>query len=303
MSGMIPQFGGYGLIPNYAGSMFPTGPGFSSRPNAMGGTDTRLTLARPPQVSPWMPPPLPGQNPPTVTPNMPPGGTTAAPNAMPGRAPAMPNLPGGATGVPPMGAPVPPAGTAGPVAGGATNSTPPQSSPWLSGLLGQITGTPFQPLPNTPNLGLPQGQQNLMAYQTYLQNLANQDNDTRFKQAAMALQGAGQTANTDALQIADQARAGNNQHVMDSGLSNSTILPTLNRGVDKDLSRNQASIQEGIASRLADLLQSKTTTGPDASRFAELMRALSSAPNTSLIPGFGGTGVSYSGFFGPTWSR
>ncbi len=287
---VIPTYAGYGgVVPNYAGNMFPNMPGFTSRPNNMNGNDLRVNVAGPQAVSPWMPPPLPGMGTPGITPNQPAGTPPASPTYVP-RPPGM-----AATLTTPQAA-----GTPATPAGGATGTTPSPNGGWLSGLLGQITGQAFQPLPAPPNLGLPQQQQNMLAYQTYLQNLANQDNDTRFKQAATALQGSGTTANTEAMNIADQARAGINQDMISKGLNNSTIGSTLNRGVDKDLAFNQQRIQEGIAQQLVNLLQSKNTTGPNTSLFAQLMERLNNVPNTSLIPGFGG-GITYTSM--GNWSR
>lgn len=285
---MIPQFAGYGgVVPGLSGSMFPNLPGFSSSRNNMGGVNTQLTLRGPAPVSPWMAPPLPGMTPAT-TPNVPATGTGSAPT--------------GSRSLATHGMATTPAAT--PPAGTPNSATPPQANQggWLSGLLGQITGQAFQPLPDPPTQGMTQAQANQLKYQQYLQNYANARNQQNFNWAAQALQGAGTTAKSDAETIAEQQRASNTQGVMDRGLNNSTILPTLNRGVDRDLSYNNQRIDEGIAQQLISLLQSQNITGPNTALWSQYLQQANNLPNTSLIPGYGQPAISYTSF-GPRWSR
>lgn len=244
LSGLIPQFAGYGALYPYAST--------GTTPNRMGGYSTNVQVgAGGNSINPWVQPSL-------ASYSANPSGTnaTASPVAAANQA----------------------ASSSGTMNGGGSGGW----LSGLLGKASSDAA--YRQLPALPDMGIKnQGMLNAMNYQQYLQNLANLKNDQRFQTAIGALEGAGTTAIADVNKSADAQNAVNAQSMISRGLTNSTIEPTLRAGVESDRTYGQQRVNEGIAQMLINLLQSKTDQGPNANAFAQLMQGYGNYPNQNLM--------------------
>lgn len=292
-SSTVPTWG-----PGVLGSQapkWPTLPGFFATPNATNGynysfpnpagargpTTSVKPIATPPRQpttsNPVQPvtgapattaPSLPG----APTPVLPPGGTAQAPM-------------NGAHGTPTAPARTVAAWTPPPTATGQ----PPQvgkTGNWMGDLLSAIGSTPTNQVPGLPDLGIEdQGVKNLLAYNQWLLNNANAQNDMYWKMGLQAMQGMGQSEKTDIAQSAAQQNAANEQALMDRGLYNSTISPNLQQGVAREASRQNQRVDEGNAQMLMNWLNQRQMQGPDQNAFAEMIRAAMNRADPQLAAG------------------
>lgn len=282
------QYFGYGSVnpvfANYSGVVPGPDRPFSSNfpsatPNQFGGMNMTVPGGAGAGAVPWIPPSLfPG----TVS-----GGTVIDSRITSPTLPATPNAPPvhsrNAIGV----TPVP-----------ATTGAPPQAAPpgagsWLDQLIGQISGQPFTQMPYLSNSGLPVAIENLLNQQTYEKNLANQKNQQMMNFAVSALHGQGTTAKQDAQLAASKQSAAIDQDLVSRGLTNTTIAPTEQRGVQFDLSRQLQGIDEGTARMLMGLLQSVQNNGPNTGALSEYLRGAMNFANP-----YGGSSATYNGGYG-----
>jgi hypothetical protein len=175
-----------------------------------------------------------------------------------------------------------------------TNALPQNAG--INDVLGFLANQPYTPV-QAPDLGINDPRiKNLINYQQYLFNLANQQNQQRFQLAAQALRGQGQSSITDVNEASRRVGAEQTQQMMDRGLTNSTVPLAMNQGLERERQRQVQRIQEGVADRVVGLLGSKTDQAPASLNFADLMRQAVQQPapvNTSALGG--GMSVSYTG--------
>lgn len=282
---MVPTSFGPGVLGNQEPRM-PSGMGIQYARNNTGGMDYSIPrpmvgIPQPPRPATY-PVSQPGaaltQTARTVPVTAPMGAAPAPAMGTPARTPATPTTPATAPkAISPWIAP--PLGSTGGV-------NPTSGANWMGDLLSQIGGQSAATAPPLPDLGIEdQGIQNLMAYNAYMQNQANAENQKYWNYGLNAMQSQGQSAKASNAENAAAQNADNEQMLMSRGLYNSTIPANLAGGVNRDRMRADNQVDENNAQMLMNWLNNRQMQGPDQSVFAQLLAQALNKPDPNLAAG------------------
>ena len=100
---------------------------------------------------------------------------------------------------------------------------------------------------------------------------ANENNESRYNEALGNLDGVGKQQRADINQRFDSGRTAVNQSLVDSGLANSTVLPTMRQGVERNRQGALGSMEANLARERNQIIGSRNDTGPSLEFMYQMM--------------------------------
>ena len=122
--------------------------------------------------------------------------------------------------------------------------------------------TPFQQQPQLAPQPISSRQQLTNQYQKAI-NDANAANESRYQQALGNLEGVGTSQRADINQRFNSSQSSVNQSLVDSGLANTTVLPTMRQGVERNRQSALGELETGLARERNQIIQSRNDIAPN----------------------------------------
>jgi len=114
--------------------------------------------------------------------------------------------------------------------------------------------------------------QQLIEQQQEAMDEAKRQTEERFQQAMGNLENVGVQERADIGTRFDASRAAVNQSLVSSGLAGTTVLPSMQRGVERERTAARRRLETDLARERNQLLAARNDIPPDIGRFAELLR-------------------------------
>ena len=122
--------------------------------------------------------------------------------------------------------------------------------------------TPFQQQPQQAPQRASSRQQLTSQYQQAIDD-ANAANESRYQEALSNLDGVGTSQRADINQRFDSSHSAVNQSLVDSGLANTTVLPTMRQGVERNRQSALGELDASLARERNQVIQSRNDIAPN----------------------------------------
>lgn len=134
-----------------------------------------------------------------------------------------------------------------------------RSTPRFSNPFGKTTPAPISP------------RQKLINEQQEAMDEAKRQTEERFQRALTNLEDVGVQERADIGTRFDSSRSAVNQSLVNSGLSGTTVLPSMQRGVERERTAANRRLSTDLAREENQLLASRNDIPPDLGRFMQLL--------------------------------